>query len=275
MRRAAATSTAEQTVPEHPASPDRPVVTIPKPGALGTDELRSHVNPALAQKLVVDDRILPASREQYRRLAAALHQAREATGLSVVMIASAAAGEGKSLTAANLSITLSESYQQRVLLVDADLRRPTQHTIFKTSRSPGLTDALTTVDERQTFIQDLSPHLSLLPAGKLTVDPIAGLTSARMRHILESARATFSWVIIDTPPVGVLTDASLLSNLVDGTVLVVKADSTPYDLTKRAVDALGTDRLVGVVLNRAVLRAHRYSYGYGDYAKYLSTDSER
>lgn len=268
---------AGSAAPDTPAPQpgELPVATVARPGSLGTAELRAHVNVDLAQKIVADERILPASREQYRRLAAALHQGHASANLSVVMIASAVAGEGKSLTAANLAITLSESYQRRVLLVDADLRRPTLHSIFNVPRSPGLTDALTTIDDRQGFIHVITDHLSILPAGKLTVDPIAGLTSARMRHIIDAARTSYTWVVIDTPPVGVLTDASLLSSMVDATILVVKADSTPYDLTKRAVDAIGADRLLGVVLNRAALQAHRYSYGYGDYAKYLSEDAQQ
>src|SRR5579864_1369307 len=247
------------------------------PAALRSDSrvVLSHINPALAQKVVADDQIDPTSREQYRRLAAALHQGRASTstGLTVVMVASAVAGEGKTLTAANLALTLSESYQQRVLLIDADLRRPSLHTVFKISRSPGLTDALTSVEDRPMVVQQISPFLAVLPAGKLRVDPIAGLTSGRMRQIVQTARASYDWVLIDTPPVGVLTDASLLSSMVDGTVLVVKADATPYDLVKRAVDAIGGERVLGIVLNRATLHAHRYSYGYGDYHRYLTPES--
>ena len=72
-----------------------------------------------------------------------------------------------------------------------------------------------------------------------------------MQRLIDEAREAFDWVIIDTPPVGLLTDANLLASMVDGAVLVVKAGSTPYDLVKRAVDAIGPSKLLGVVLNRA------------------------
>ena len=85
---------------------------------------------------------------------------------------------------------------------------------------------------------------------------MAGLTSERMRRLIDEAREAFDWVIIDTPPVGLLTDANLLASMVDGAVLVVKAGSTPYDLVKRAVDAIGRERLLGVVLNRADEQPH-------------------
>ena len=80
---------------------------------------------------------------------------------------------------------------------------------------------------------------------------MAGLTSDRMRRVIDEAREAFDWVIVDTPPVGLLTDANLLASMVDGAVLVVKAEHTPYQLVQRAVDALGRNRILGVVLNRA------------------------
>ena len=84
-----------------------------------------------------------------------------------------------------------------------------------------------------------------------------------MRHIVEEAREAFDFVIVDTPPVGLLSDASLIAAAVDGTLFVVKAGGTPFDLVKRAVSAIGSDHLLGVVLNRAESRLHGYGYGYG------------
>src|SRR6476661_7528340 len=106
--------------------------------------------------------MLPASREQYRRLAAALHHAQAATGVKVVMIASAVANEGKTLTAANLALTLSESYRRNVLLIDADLRRPSLHTMFQVEGAPGLSDGLISIDEPKLPLHRLSPRLAVL-----------------------------------------------------------------------------------------------------------------
>ena len=92
-----------------------------------------------------------------------------------------------------------------------------------------------------------------------------------MRRLIDEAREVFDWVIIDTPPVGLLTDAALLSSMADTVVLVVKAESTPYDMVNRAVDAIGRDRLMGVVLNRAKEQPHRSNYDYYKYY-YGSTD---
>ena len=86
-----------------------------------------------------------------------------------------------------------------------------------------------------------------------------------MQSLIDEAREAFAWVIIDTPPVGLLTDANLLASMVDGAVLVVKAGSTPYDLVKRAVDTIGPSKLLGVVLNQAHGTLGKYSYQYSDY----------
>jgi len=216
---------------------------------------------ALPGKIVVDDTMAPSSREQYRRLAASLHQAQTGSGVRVVMISSAVPGEGKTLTAANLSLTLSESYDRRVLLIDADLRQPSLHGLFRLPASPGLTDSLMT-EAGMLPIHRLSSNLSVLTSGAVNVDPMAGLTSPRMRQILTEARAAFDWVIVDTPPVGLLSDASLLADSVDTTLFVVKAEETPYDLARRAVAILGAHRVLGIVLNRANTNIHRFDYGY-------------
>lgn len=225
-----------------------------------------HLDARLAEKVVVDDRMMPAIREQYRRLAATLHQAQAVDGLRVIMIASALEKEGKSLTSSNLALTLSESYQRRVLLIDADLRRPSLHTNFQLGNHTGLSEALTSVDDAKLTLRPVSSNLMLLPAGHPNADPMAALTSPRMGAVLAEAKETFDWVIVDTPPVGLLADANLLASMVDGVVLVVKAGVTPCALVRRAVDALSPGRLLGVVLNLAEVQHHAYGYGYYGYS---------
>jgi capsular exopolysaccharide synthesis family protein len=225
--------------------------------------LLEHVDVQLAGKTVVDQSISPVSREQYRRLAAALHHHSELTGLKVVMVTSAAVGEGKTLTAANLALTLSESYKKKVLLIDADLRRPAVQKIFRLDDGPGLSDGLIAKADRKMPVHRISSLLSVMTAGRPTADPIAGLTSDRMRRVLDEARDTFEWIIIDTPPVALLPDANLLGAMVDGAILVIQANGPSYQLVQRAVDAIGRDKIVGTVLNRATSTS-----GHGDDAYY-------
>jgi len=230
-------------------------VVKPAPAASGSDvpagELLEHVDAQLAGKTVIDQNMSPISREQYRRLAGTLHRHHELTGLKVLMVTSAAVGEGKTLTAANLALTLSESYKKKVLLIDADLRRPAVQKIFRLDDGPGLSEGLVGTGSRKMPVHRISPLLSVVTAGRPNNDPISRLTSDRMRRMLEEARETFEWVIIDTPPVALLPDANLLGAMVDGAILVIRANGPSYQLVQRAVEAVGRDKIVGTVLNRA------------------------
>ena len=242
----------------HPAVPPAEA----SPAAEPQSTLLERIDQSLAQKVVIDQNMMSSSREQYRRLAATLHHSQSASGLKVVMIASAAPGEGKTLTVANLGLTFSESYHRNVLLIDADLRRPALHKVFGTDNASGLMDGLMAATERKLPVRQVSERLALLQAGQPSSDPMAGLTSDRMRRLIAEARERFDWIIIDTPPVALLPDANLLAAMVDGAVMVVKAGSTSYEMVKRAVDAIGRQRVIGVVLNRAESAPHTYGYGY-------------
>jgi len=247
------------------ARQEPPPVPLDEPRGIGRQtELFESLDATLAQKIVVDQNIMPVSREQYRRLAATLHHAQEDAGVKVVLVASAVVGEGKTLTASNLALTLSESYQRTVLLIDGDFRRPALHIVFNIDAPSGLREGLTSVEEQKLPLYRVSQRLTILPAGKPSSDPMAGLTSNRMRRVIQEARQAFDWVIIDTPPVGLLPDANLLATMVDGAVLVVRANSTPYHQVMRAIDALDRDRLLGVVLN-SVASANGSSHNYYSY----------
>jgi capsular exopolysaccharide synthesis family protein len=219
----------------------------------------------LTGKVVVDPHMLPRSREQYRRLAATLHQGQAEHGLKVIMLTSALPGEGKTLTAANLALTFSESYHRRVLLIDADLRRPSLHQVFALDGTVGLSEGLTAAEDQPLALHQVSEHLTVLPAGHPTTNPMDALTSERMQRLVGEAREVFDWVIIDTPPVGLIADANLLGGMADGALLVVKAEATPYPLVRRAVDTLGRDRVLGVVLNQTLADTPASKYDYAGY----------
>ena len=215
-------------------------------------------------KLVVGEKPDHTLVEQYRHLAAALHHAQLKKGIRTVMVTSAVEAEGKTTTASNLALTLSHSHQRRVLLIDADLRRPSVHTLFQLPNKEGLGETLRSLDEdRAPLIHRVSPTLSVLTAGRPTQDPMSALVSESMRDLMEDAAEHFDWVIVDTPPVALLSDANLLAAMVDAAILVVAANATAYPLVRRAQEALGVDRILGVVLNRA--RRSDLAVGYGYY----------
>ena len=233
-------------------------------------------NKEYVDKLVVASTVPNALREQYRRLAANLHHAQEEGGIRTLMVTSAVPDEGKTLTATNIALTLSESYQRRVLLIDADLRRPSLDEVFMMPKGFGLNEALTGKADRKVSVIQVSRHLSLLPAGTPDPDPMATLTSDRMRRLITEAASAFDWVIMDTPPIGILTDAKLLGSMVDGALLVVRAGRTPSELIQRSVDAIGKNRILGVVLNRAerhsgsLARDYTYDSYYYAYNRHRS-----
>lgn len=242
-----------------PAAAPRPE---PRRDAPQPEPLLERIDESLIEKVVVDRNIDPGSREQYRRLAATLHHAQAANGMKVVLITSAVQGEGKSLTATNLALTLSESYHKSVLLIDADLRRPTLHASFHVDNSSGLSEGLTSREQRRLPVRQVSHKLSILPAGRPTADPMGAITSDRMRQVIDEAREAFDWVVVDSPPVVLLPDANLLASMADASVLVVKAETTSYDLVNRALLALGRERVLGVVLNRSHDQTASGAYGY-------------
>src|SRR5262245_12518136 len=130
------------------------------------------VAPQFSEKIVGGAGAVP-SREQYARVAAALHQAQRRDKTAIAMIASAVPGEGKTLTAANIALTLSESYGRRVLLIDADLRKPTLHELFQVSNAKGLLDGLEAGTEQPMALIEVTPRLSVLPAGRSASDPMS------------------------------------------------------------------------------------------------------
>jgi protein-tyrosine kinase len=219
-----------------------------------------------AEKLVVTSRPEQSTVEQYRKLAATLHHAQVERALKIVMVSSAVSGDGKTLTSTNLALTLSESYRRRVLLIDADLRRPSLHEMFQVRNAAGLTECLKAETDNRLPLIHASSYLSLLLAGRPDSDPMSGLTSERMHRLIEEAAATFDWVIIDTPPVVLLPDANLLAAMVDAAILVIGAGKTPYKLITRAIDALGREKILGVVLNRVDHSCLAGGYGYGYYS---------
>jgi protein-tyrosine kinase len=220
----------------------RKLVPLPAPAHL------KEFPQAARGKLIVSDPP-PVALEQYRRLAAALHDLQLHHGTSTLMVTSALPQEGKTLTVTNLALTLSESYHRRVLLIDADLRRPAIHQLLGLTNAVGLTEALAS-DTRELSLVTVTPHLSVLPGGRPDSNPMAKLTSSRMRGLLEEAASLFDWVLLDAPPVGIMPDAHLLAGLTQGVLFVIAAGATPLTLVERAIAEIGRDSLVGTVLNR-------------------------
>jgi len=201
--------------------------------------------------------------EQFRRLAATLHHAHINSGLGSLMVTSALPGDGKTLTSINLALVLAESYRYNVLLIDADLRRPSIPQVVDLAQGSGLSEALRAQTEQKLALVAMTSRLTLLPAGQPIANSIAALTSPRMRQILDEASRRFDWVILDAPPVGPTTDARILAQMVGGTLFVLRAGRTPHRDVKNAIDTIGREQILGIVMNGVVPGAAQSEYYYG------------
>ncbi len=183
-------------------------------------------------------------------------------GARSLVVTSTGPREGKSMVASNLSVSLAQA-GQRVLLIDADLRKPKAHEIFQLPQEPGLSNVLVGSAKVIDAIQesrDSGPWV--LPAGRTPPNPAELLGSQRFQELLASLRAHFDWIIIDTPPVMAVTDATLVAHHASGVVFVVGADLTSRHAARRALDQLqqAGAKFVGGVLNRVDLQRNGYYY---------------
>ena len=212
--------------------------------------------------------------EAFRNLRTSLIWSDGGEQLKTLVVTSAAPGEGKTLTAANLAVTLAYD-GLRVLLVDCDIRRPRVHGLFHLPRAPGLMELLMAADRpgappppaiRQTTVA----RLSVLPCGALPMNAANLLSSTRMRLLLEELKQQFDIIVLDTPPVLATADAGIVGSLTDGVLLVVRAGATDRNAAQRAYQQLANvgARVVGTVLNDPggeVAKEGDYYYPY-DYA---------
>jgi protein-tyrosine kinase len=190
--------------------------------------------------------------EQYRALRTRMAHADHGLAVDVILITSPGRGEGKSLTAANLALTMGQDFQSRICVIDADLRHSRLHHLFGVPDTPGLADVLAGRATLADALVGLEDHpLTVLPAGQVPAHPAELLGSTAMRRTLQTLRSQFDRVIIDAPSAAPLADVGILTPLVDSVVLVVQAGITTKPAIQEAVSAIGSSKLLGVVLNGA------------------------
>nr|WP_255603799.1 CpsD/CapB family tyrosine-protein kinase [Oscillochloris sp. ZM17-4] len=201
-----------------------------------------------------------AAAEAYRTLRTNIQFSSLDRPLKTLLVTSTAPDEGKSIALANLAVTMAQA-EQRVLLVDCDLRRPSLHSIFGLSNELGLTSAILEGEGALPIQATAVNGLSLLSSGPLPPRPADLLGSRRMVALLDRLRATADIVLIDTPPVVAVTDAAVLAPQADGVLLVLQAGHTRRDRAREARQILEKVKanIIGVVLNNARLEGG-YSY---------------
>ncbi|TDQ37644.1 CpsD/CapB family tyrosine-protein kinase [Aureibacillus halotolerans] len=200
--------------------------------------------------------------EQYRTIRTNIEFSAVDTKVKFIMVTSTGPEEGKSTTAANLAVVFAQQ-GKRVLLVDADLRKPTVHYTFHLENSFGLTSVLTkqSAVESACVKSDID-SLDILPSGPIPPNPAELLGSQAMHSLMNDLRNMYDIVIFDTPPVLAVTDAQVLANQCDGVVLVTASGKTDVDAAKQAKELLQKARakVLGVVLNQIPVKQSSY-YG--------------
>jgi capsular exopolysaccharide synthesis family protein len=229
------------------------------------------ISPKLAEHLValLDEHTLPA--EKFRMLANRVASVRLTRELKLVHVTSSVLGEGKSLVSANLAVTFARRRpDQKVLLLEGDLRKPSLTRVFGTNLVPGfgewwesgLREGIPPVYRLEGL------HLWLLPAG-VTERPTDIMQSPRLPQILADLAKLFDWVVIDSPPLLPVADSGIWARVADGTILVVRAGVPPAKAIRKGLESLDNARLIGVVLNDSAdeERSQYYNQYYGMYGR--------
>lgn len=206
--------------------------------------------------------------EQYRTIRTNIQFASSADQrVKTLVVTSSGPSEGKSLTSANLAVVFAQA-EQKVLLVDADMRKPTIHKTFQLSNEAGLSTVLSTGVSPEEMAQKTTvENFSILTSGPKPPNPSELLGSAKMTQIMEEARNLFDIVIFDMPPVVTVTDAQIMSSKADGTLLVVRENWTRKDALNKAKEllALVKARVLGVIYNGSEQDKDKgYYYYYSD-----------
>ncbi|XEC96225.1 CpsD/CapB family tyrosine-protein kinase [Paenibacillus tarimensis] len=189
--------------------------------------------------------------EAYKMLRTNIDFSNIESNVQTVMFTSTRMTEGKSVTTANIAVTYAQA-GKKVLLIDADMRRSTQHQIFGVPNRSGLSSVLSNQCKLQEAILSTSvDHLSIIPAGPVPPNPSDMLASKRMESLMEQTKEMFDMILIDTPPILLVTDAQVVAANCDGTVLVIEPGSVKRDLALKAKASLTrvNARILGVVLN--------------------------
>jgi capsular exopolysaccharide synthesis family protein len=222
--------------------------------------------PVLQVSIPQDSRLVAVGKEEslgaekFRFLAVRLRQLRQSRPLKKILITSTIPQEGKSTVAANLACTLARRRQQKTLLLEGDLRRPTLAARFGLGRIPGLCEWLSGQSEGINLYRLESLGLWVLPAGAAPENALELMQSGKLAPLMNQLEAWFDWIVIDSPPVLPLADASMWSRLADGILLVTRNGTTEKRQLKRGIEAIEKSKLLGALVNSSANAAHTDYY---------------
>lgn len=205
--------------------------------------------------------------EEFRTLRSRLYQLREKQTLKKILVTSSLPKEGKSFVAANLAQVMVRQHGRRALLIDGDLRGARLHQTLGAAPGPGLSDYLQgEVDEFGAMQRGPMENLFFIPSGRSVDNPAELVANGRLKFLLNRVEQLFDWIILDSPPAVLVSDAALLANYCDGVLMVVRSSATPFDIARKARQEFKDKHLVGVVLNGTDAGSSPYTqYYYSGY----------
>jgi capsular exopolysaccharide synthesis family protein len=237
-------------------------------------------------KLIVERNPKSTVSEAFRTLRTNIQFSSFDQNMQVILITSSKPGEGKSTISCNLALTLAQS-DKKVLLIDCDLRKPTVHKNFRISNIVGLSNVLAEelvpetvfspflqndVVDKEELARPEDSNLFILTSGTIPPNPAEMLSSRKMKAFINEMKKKFDYIILDTPPVTLVTDAQVLSTMADGVLIVISSMEADRELAKRAKELLVqvNAKIIGAVLNKVEIKKHRdmgyYAY-YGETSK--------
>ncbi|MCD4718873.1 MAG: polysaccharide biosynthesis tyrosine autokinase [Desulfobacula sp.] len=238
---------------------------------ISTIDLFKEKNQTIVQNVLKDTSSLIA--ESFKGLRTSVFLSSADNPPKILLITSMAPGEGKSSVAVCLAGSIAQT-GKRILLIDADMRRPVQHKNFNQENTSGLSSLLAGVAEEDESIQlDILENLDLITAGPIPPNPSELLSSKKFKEMLHTFSNSYDMVIIDSPPLASVTDPVILSQNVDGVIIVTWAGKTTYEILGKGLKQLTEINapITGLVLNRFSAKKSGYYYNYGDY--YYSSES--
>lgn len=232
------------------------------------DVTQSYVN---QRRLILNGNTSFHIQEAYRTLQTNIRFSLPGNGCKVICLTSSMASEGKSTTCLNLAISMAET-GNRVLLIGGDMRRPSLGKLLIEKASPGLSNVLAGLCEALLAVRkNIRPNLDVLFSGEIPPNPLELLSSKAMEKMLEEIRPLYDYIIIDTPPVTIVSDACVIASLADGTLMLVRQNEAEKDGISKAVKQLqmANVKLLGFVLNgvtedkgKGYKRKYKYGYKY-------------
>jgi len=199
--------------------------------------------------------------EEFRKLRTMIFQTSTSKPMQTVLVTSAVAGEGKSTVASNLALAISHGVREHALLVDCDLRNTHNTPLIKRNIPSGLSDYLMgKLNPINLIVRTGTPKLSVLPSGSIASNPAELVGSEKMRNLVKTLKSQYAnrYIIIDSPPIMLTTEPIILSEMVDGVIVVVLAGKTPREVVQKALNSIHREKIFGIVLNQMKAKTSYY-----------------